>query len=139
MTVDLRKLDPAGAVQPRMRTLQRRNPRNNGSAPRTTLLYAMHRVPSVRRNSSRPGLKMYKTGSGKMLSKSAIESTMPAVMPKSPRTVLLSPEGVLLQGELERPTQFWGNEKQRQVLLWKPKSVRGVWMELTTSFDNVGH
>jgi hypothetical protein len=82
---------------------------------------------------------MYKTGSGKMLSKSAIESTMPAVMPKSPRTVLLSPEGVLLQGELERPTQFWGNEKQRQVLLWKPKSVRGVWMELTASFDNVGH
>lgn len=65
-----------------------KNPRSHGFVPRTMPHFAQPRAPSARRSSSRPGLRMCKTGSGKTQLRSDRVFIMQVAMPKSLKALL---------------------------------------------------
>ena len=94
----------------------RRDPPSNIFTPRTTRRCVIPLVPSVRRNSSRRGQRMCKTGYGRMRSRLGVACTTRVAMPKSPRMGLLQPVGGRRRDELEPLIRCWANARQRSVM-----------------------
>lgn len=87
-----------------------------GSGLLTMPISVIPPVRSARRNLNQPGQRMYRIGSGRMLSRLAVVCITPVVMPKSPKMVL--PRGApRLKRGLAPLTLCWANARQKGLIL----------------------
>lgn len=92
---------------------RRKHRPSNGYVPRTMPPFVILPVLFARRSSSRHGLRMSRTGYGKMPSRSGIACTMLAVMQRWLKTVPRQHAEVLHQGVLKLQTPYWANARLR--------------------------
>lgn len=105
------KAEPAQTAMPQNKARPR-----HGSGPPTMQRFATHLVPFARKSLSQPGQRTYRTGSGRMLSRSVVVSIMRAAMLKSPR-MALHHGAQRLKRVLARPTRCWASARQRELIL----------------------
>lgn len=101
--------------QDQMLLRRRKARRSNGSMHLMMRSYEIRRVPYARRNSNLRGRRKYRTGSGRMPSRSAAACTMQAAIVRLPRTAPPQDGEAHLQCERVPQTLCWVSEKQRYV------------------------